>query len=153
MAWSNLSVIGELLTLGAGRSATTNSKRQTAYDIEIEKHKRPDLEYLLFPQKVTIAQTIRKVVATERQLFTDYDGNQILVDKMIAAAGAEQCPDDLSERDTRLHHLFFALTGQVISTTDTIHFDVAEGFTFTVEADFFQADNFPLGASSSGKKD
>ncbi len=153
MAWANLSVIGELLTLGPDRSATTNSKRQTAYDIEIEKHKRPDLEYLLFPQKVTIAQTIRKVVATERQLFTDYDGNQILVDKMIAAAGAEQCPDGLNELDTRLHHLFFALTGQVISTTDTIHFDVAEGFTFTVEADFFQADIFPLGASSSGKKD
>lgn len=86
MACAKLSVIGELLTLGADRSATANTKRQTALD-------------------------------------------------------------------TRLHHLFFALTGQVISTTDTIHFDVAEGFTFTVEADFFQADIFPLGASSSGKKD
>ena len=97
-AWhgANLSVIGELLTLGADRSATTNTKRQTAYDIVIEKHKRPDLEFLLFPQKVTIAQIIRKVVATERQLFTDYDGNQLLVDKMIAALGVEKCPDDIN---------------------------------------------------------
>jgi hypothetical protein len=76
-----------LLVLTEVRQRT--SKRQTAYDIVVEKHKRPDLEYLLFPQKATLAQIIRKVVTTERQLFTDYDGNQILVDKMISASGAE----------------------------------------------------------------
>lgn len=98
-AWhgANLSVIGELLSIGADRSATTNAKRQTAYDIVVEKHKRPDPQYLLFPQKLTIAQILRKVVSTERQLFTDYDGNQILVDKKIAASGAEQCPDEPNE--------------------------------------------------------
>lgn len=153
-AWhgANLSVIGELLTLGADRSATTNTKRQTAYDIVIEKHKRPDLEYLLFPQKVTIAQIIRKVVTIERQLFTDYDGNQILVDNMISAFGAEACPDDLSELGARLNHSFFALTGKAISTTEAIHFDVAEGFTFTVEADFFRLIFFPLVHQVAAKK-
>lgn len=107
-AWhgANLSVIGELLSLGADRGVVTQSKRQTAYDIAVEKHKRPELDYRLFPQKMTIAQLLRKVVATERQLFTDYDGNQILVDKMIAALGIEQCPDDLNELDNRLSHLF-----------------------------------------------
>ena len=153
-AWhgANLSVIGELLTLGADRSATTSTKRQTAYDIVIEKHKRPDLEFLLFPQKVTIAQIIRKVVATERQLFTDYDGNQLLVDKMIAALGVEQCPDDLNELDARLSQLFFALTGKEISTAEAIHFDVAEGFTYTVEADFFRLIFFPLVHQVAAKK-
>lgn len=153
-AWhgANLSVIGELLSLGADRSATTNTKRQTAYDIVVEKHKRPELEYLLFPQKATLAQIIRKVVTTERQLFTDYDGNQILVDKMIAALGAEQCPDDLNELDARLSHLFFALTGQAISTIDAIHFDVAEGFTFTIEAVFFRQIFFPLVRQVAAKK-
>lgn len=153
-AWhgANLSVIGELLTLGADRSATTSIKRQTAYDIVLEKHKRPDLEYFLFPQKTTLAQIIRKVVASEPQLFTDYDGNQILVDKMISALGLEQCPDNLNELETRLSNLFYALTGQAISTPDTIHFDVAEGFTFTIEADFFRQIFFPLVHHVAAKK-
>ncbi|MDM3222630.1 ankyrin repeat domain-containing protein [Citrobacter sp. Cf088] len=153
-AWhgANLSVIGELLTLGADRSATTNAKRHTAYDIVVERHKRSDLQFLLFPQKLTIAQIFRKVVSTERQLFTDYDGNQILVDKMIAACGVEQCPDDLNELDTRLNHLFFALMGKAISTADTIHFEVAEGFTFTVEAEFFRLKFFPLVHQAAAKK-
>ncbi|MCS2162617.1 hypothetical protein MUU47_16120 [Scandinavium sp. H11S7] len=153
-AWhgANLSVIGELLSLGADRGVVTQSKRQTAYDIAVEKHKRPELDYLLFPQKMTIAQLLRKVVATERQLFTAYDGNQILVDKMIAALGIEQCPDDLNELDNRLSHLFFALTGKAISTADTIHFDVAEHFTFTVEAEFFRLIFFPLVHQVAAKK-
>lgn len=149
-AWHG--AIGELLSLGADRSTTTNTKRQTAYDIVIEKHKRPELEYLLFPQKATLAQIFRKVVATELQLFTDYDGNQILVDKMISAFGAELCPDELNELDARLNHLFFALTGKAISTTEAIHFDVAEGFNFTVEADFFRLIFFPLVHKVAAKK-
>lgn len=153
-AWhgANLSVIGELLSLGADRSATTNAKRQTAYDIVVEKHKRPDLQYLLFPQKLTIAQIFRKVVSTERQLFTDYDGNQILVDKMIAASGVEQCPDDLNELDTRLSHLFFALTGKAISTVDSVRFSVSSSFTFEIEPDFFRLIFFPLVHKVAAKK-
>lgn len=153
-AWhgANLSVIGELLSIGADRSATTNAKRQTAYDIVVEKHKRPDLQYLLFPQKLTIAQILRKVVATERQLFTDYDGNQILVDKMIAASGVEQCPDDLKELDTRLSHLFFALTGKAISTVDSVRFSVSSSFTFEIEPDFFRLIFFPLVNKVAAKK-
>ncbi|HDC4426338.1 TPA: ankyrin repeat domain-containing protein [Enterobacter asburiae] len=153
-AWhgAKLSVIGELLNLGADRGVVTHSKRQKAYDIVVEKHTRSDLQYLLFPQKTTIAQILRKVVSTDRQLFTDYDGNQILVDKLIAALGIEQCPDDLNELDTRLSHLFFALTGKAISTADTIHFDVGEGFTFTVEAEFFRLIFFPLVHKVAAKK-
>lgn len=153
-AWhgANLSVIVELLSIGADRSATTNAKRQIAYDIVVEKHKRPDLQYLLFPQKLTIAQILRKVVATERQLFTDYDGNQILVDKMIAACGVEQCPDDLKELDTRLIHLFFALTGKAISTVDSVRFSVSSSFTFEIEPDFFRLIFFPLVHKVAAKK-
>lgn len=153
-AWhgANLSVIGELLSIGADRSATTNAKRQTAYDIVVEKHKRPDLQYLLFPQKLTIAQILRKVVSTERKLFTDYDGNQILVDKMIAASGIEQCPDDLNELDTRLSHLFFALTGKAISTVDSVRFSVSSSFTFEIEPDFVRLIFFPLVHKVAAKK-
>lgn len=145
-AWHgvNLSVIGELLSLGADRSATTHTKRQTAYDIVIEKHKRPDLKYLLFPQKVTIAQIIRKVVATEPQLFNAYDGNQILVDKLIVALGVEVCPDKVDELEHRLHHLFFALTGQAISAAEIIKFGAAQGFAFEVNPAFFRQTFFPL---------
>ncbi|WP_172742491.1 hypothetical protein [Citrobacter youngae] len=153
-AWhgANLSVIGELLSLGADRGVVTQSKRQTAYDIAVEKHKRPELDYRLFPQKMTIAQLLRKVVATERQLFTDYDGNQILVDKMIAALGIEQCPDDLNELDNRLSHLFFALTGKAISTVDSVRFSVSSSFTFEIEPDFFRLIFFPLVHKVAAKK-
>jgi hypothetical protein len=83
-------------------------------------------------------------------LFTDYDGNQILVDKMISASGVEPCPDDLSELDKAKSPLF-ALTGKAISTTEAIHFDVAEGFTFMVD-DFFRQIFFPLVHKVAAKK-
>lgn len=145
-AWhgATVPVIGELLLLGADRSITTHFRRQTAYDIVVEKHKRSDLEYLLFPQKVTIAQLIRKVVATESQLFDAYDGNQILVDKLIAALGVEVHPDKVDELENRLHHLFFALTGQAISAAEIINFDAAQGFSFGVNPAFFRQTFFPL---------
>jgi hypothetical protein len=44
------------------------------------------------------------------------------------------------------------LTGKAISTTEAIHFDVAEGFTFTVEADFFRLIFFPLVHQVAAKK-
>ncbi|QGU86784.1 ankyrin repeat domain-containing protein [Erwinia sorbitola] len=145
-AWhgATLPVIGELLFLGADRSITTHSRRQTAYDIVIEKHKRPDLEYILFPKKVTIAQIIRKVVLTEPQIFEVYDGNLILVDKLIAAFGVELRPDKLEELENRLHHLFFALTGQTINAEKMIKFDAAQGFSFDVNPAFFGQTFFPL---------
>ncbi|MTD28769.1 ankyrin repeat domain-containing protein [Erwinia sorbitola] len=145
-AWhgATLPVIGELLFLGADRSITTHSRRQTAYDIVIEKHKRPDLEYLLFPKKVTIAQIIRKVVLTEPQIFEVYDGNLILVDKLIAAFGVELRPDKIEELENRLHHLFFALTGQTINAEKMIKFDAAQGFSFDVNPAFFGQTFFPL---------
>jgi hypothetical protein len=44
------------------------------------------------------------------------------------------------------------LTGKAISTTEAIHFDVAEGFTFMVEADFFRQIFFPLVHKVAAKK-
>lgn len=71
---------------------------------------------------------------------------------MIAASGVEQCPDDLNELDTRLSHLFFALTGKAISTVDSVRFSVSSSFTFEIEPDFFRLIFFPLIHKVAAKK-
>ncbi len=145
-AWhgADLSVIAELLSIGADRGARTYLKHQTAYDIVAEKHNRPDLEYLLFPQKMTIAQTIRKAIISEQCLFDQYDGNQILADKMVTAVGAEPCPDKTDVLENRLHQLFFALTGQDIYSEELIPFDIKKEFSFKINPEFFRQIFFPL---------
>ena len=55
---------------------------------------------------MTIAQTIRKAIISEQCLFDQYDGNQILADKMVTAVGAEPCPDKTDVLENRLHQLF-----------------------------------------------
>ena len=80
-AWHGVSpsVIGELLALGANPSLRTNTKKQIAREIAAEKHEdRGDLQFLLSENGRTVSQLIRKVVASTKDLFTTYDGNQIL---------------------------------------------------------------------------
>lgn len=58
-AWhgASLSVVGELLYIGADRGIRTNNKQQTALDIANEKHpERSDLAYVLMDRPLTIAQ-------------------------------------------------------------------------------------------------
>jgi hypothetical protein len=71
-AWhgADLSVIGELLAIGADRGLMTHNKNQTAQDIAKEKHPdRLDLEYVLAPGKRNLSQMMRKVVADIPDLF------------------------------------------------------------------------------------
>ena len=73
-AWhgAKLSVIGELLQLGADRSNRTLNKQQTPWDIAKEKHRdREDLDYALQARRATIAQLFRKVISSNRDLFGD----------------------------------------------------------------------------------
>jgi len=65
-AWhgANLSVVGELLNLGADPELKTHNKQQTSQDIAVEKHPdRKDLNYILAPRPRTLAQLMPKVVA------------------------------------------------------------------------------------------
>jgi len=90
-AWhgASLSVVGELLELGADRRVRTENRFMTASDIAKEKHpERPDLAYVLSVRKLTIAQLIRKVIVSESNLFGAYDGNQVLADRLVASFGA-----------------------------------------------------------------
>lgn len=113
-AWHGapLSVIGMLLRLGADRRIRTINKHQTALEIAIEKHRiRADLAYILSQQRLTIAQLMRKIVCSEQNIFTHYDGNQALVDKMITYFGVEPCPESFDELTRRIENAFIALTG------------------------------------------
>jgi len=143
-AWhgANLTVIGRLFSLGADRHAGTRSKRQTASEIAIEKHpERSDLAYVLSERKISIAQLIRKVTASESDLFGAYDGNQVLVDRLVGVFGSDPCPDRLDELDRRLDNALMALTGFGLSSDTKI--DYGPGHGFEIEADMkFWASRF-----------
>lgn len=122
-AWHGacLSVIGELFALGADRRIKTNDKRQSVADIAFKKHpERFDLAYVLSDRRISLAQLIRKTIASESDLFDAYDGNQILADRLVAAFGSEPCPDRLDELDTRMDHALKALTGFGLSSDTEI---------------------------------
>jgi hypothetical protein len=53
-------------------------------EIVQEKHEaRQDLEYILAPRGLNLSQLIRKVMADNQDLFDDYDGNQVLCDRLV----------------------------------------------------------------------
>lgn len=85
-AWHGASprVIGALFVLGANASARTFNRDQSAADIALEKHpEREDLHFLLSDRSRSIAPLLRKLVAEKPELFTDYDGNRVLCDRVI----------------------------------------------------------------------
>jgi len=113
-AWhgASLSVIGELLAIGADRRLRTYNNHKTALDIASEKHpERPDLAYVLLEKQLTIAQLIRKVIVSEPDLFDHYDGNQVLADRLVACLGYEPCPIRLDDLNRKVESAFIALTG------------------------------------------
>lgn len=146
-AWhgASLSVIGQILHMGADKRLRTINKRQTALDIAKEKHRdRPDLVYALNENPLTIAQLMRKVITDKPSLFGDYDGNQLLADRLITAFGSDPCPDDLDDLNKRLESAFIALTGVGLSSQRTINLYPALNFELQADAMFWESRFFPI---------
>lgn len=146
-AWhgASLSVIGELLYIGADRRIRTNNKRQTASDIASEKHpERYDLTYALPERPLTIAQLMRKVIASRTGLFDAYDGNQVLADRLVASFGSDPCPDRLDELNRRIENAFMALTGVDLSSGGKINCGPNESFRLQADTRFWTSRFLPM---------
>jgi len=118
-AWhgASLSVVGELLALGANPLLRTKNKNQSAREIAAEKHPgRNDLQFLLIERGRTMAQLMRKIAAENPQLFVLYDGNQILFDRLIDCFGADACCRTSPDFDGRLSAAFSAITGESLTS-------------------------------------
>jgi hypothetical protein len=153
-AWhgADLTVIGQLLRLGASRRARTISKRQNAAEIAAEKHPdREDLAFVLAERRTTISQLMRKVIASNRGLFKAYDGNQILADRLIACFGTDPCPGSIEELDRRLDAAFVALTGQRLGPDTRIMIETCEGFDMEANGQFWTSRFLPLLRQSANK--
>ena len=146
-AWhgATLEVIGALLSLGADCRIKTTDKQLTALNIVVINHpERADLVYALSERRMTIAQLIRKVIASEPKLFGPYDGNQVLADRFIRSFGVESCPENPDKLIKRFEASFRALTGVNITSSKKIIFSPAESFDFQVDTQFWKSQFFPI---------
>lgn len=138
-------VIGALLLLGADPSLLTGSKRQSAFDIAVEKHpKRQDLRYLLTPRRLTIAQLLRKAISSTPNLFEDYDGNQLLSDRIVSFFDGPLDHDDALSLEARIGLAFKSATGVDINSTERFRFDMGASFGFEVDPTFWSRRLLPL---------
>ena len=146
-AWhgADLAVIGELLAIGADRGIRTHNKNQTAQDIAKEKHAaRPDLEYVLAPGKLNLSQMMRKVVADVRGLFKDYDGNQVVCDRLIECFCSDWIVSTNEDVAVRLDSAFKTITGVSLLSSRAITFEPSEHFAFEVDTNFWRGRFLPL---------
>lgn len=148
-AWhgAGLPVIGALLAFGADRHLSTN-EGQTAHDIARSRHPdREDLHYILSPSTRSLAQLLRKLIAEKPDLFSDYDGNRLICDRLITCLGETwEQSDALAARDTaatlarsldqRLEAALHAITGLSLPSRGKAQFKPAEHFCFSADADF-----------------
>ncbi|WP_354624240.1 ankyrin repeat domain-containing protein [Psychromonas sp. MME2] len=146
-AWhgATLEVIGVLLSLGADCRIKTTDKGLTALNIAVINHpERADLVYALSERRMTIAQLIRKVIATQPDLFDAYDGNQVLADRFIGSFGVDSCPENPDKLIKRFEASFRALTGVNITSSRKIIFSLAEGFDLQVDTPFWKSRFLPI---------
>jgi hypothetical protein len=138
-------VIGELLSLGADCRIKTTDKQLTALNIAVINHpERTDLVYALSERRMTIAQLIRKVIATQPDLFRAYDGNQVLADRFIGSFGTDPCPEKADKLIKKIEASFRALTGTYITSSKKIEFSLAEGFELQVDTLFWKSRFLPI---------
>ena len=141
-AWHgvDLSVIGALLALGSDRRLLTK-EGQTARDIARSRHPgREDLHYILSASTLSPAQLLRKLIAETPGLFSDYDGNRIICDRLITCLGETWDEDNASvagdaaralpiDLDVRLEAAIQAITGLLLPPHGTARFVPANHFT------------------------
>ncbi|WP_419951286.1 ankyrin repeat domain-containing protein [Methylobacterium sp.] len=148
-AWHgvDLSVIGALLALGSDRRLLTK-EGQTARDIARSRHPgREDLHYILSASTLSPAQLLRKLIAETPGLFSDYDGNRIICDRLITCLGETWDEDNASvagdaaralpiDLDVRLEAAIQAITGLLLPPHGTARFVPANHFHFSAGANF-----------------
>ena len=140
-AWhgADLSVVGELLAIGADRGIKTHNKNQTAQEIAKEKHAdRLDLQYVLAPGNRNLSQMMRKVVAENPDLFSAYDGNHVVCDRLIECFCSAWTTGSNEDVEGRLDSAFMAITGVPLSSSHAITFEPSEHFLFEVDANFWR---------------
>jgi hypothetical protein len=132
------SVVGQLLALGANTAIRTINKNQTAREIAAEKHEdRGDLQLLLSEKGRTIAQLMRKIVAELPELFTDYDGNQVLCNRLIESFGSDSCGQTKGDFEERLAAAFKAVTGVEMSSCRPIQCGPDQFFDMQADPGFW----------------
>lgn len=132
-AWhgAGLSVIGELLAMGADRAAITSNRQQTAQAIAAEKHPtRDDLQFVLQDGGRTISQLMRKLLADNPAMFSDFDGGRIVYDRMIASLNDNLEPTSGDRVFCRVNGAFAAVTGGRLGSDDRMRVELLEGFDF-----------------------
>lgn len=145
-AWhgAGLEVIGQLLALGADRGLKTYKKDQTAQEIAQQRHPyRADLQYILQPRKCSISQLMRKVVADNPDLFSAYDGNQVLCDRLIWFFTSDFFPYSTADIETRFEAAYLAATGITLSTSRETTLYPAKHFELKAQTDFWQSRFLP----------
>jgi hypothetical protein len=121
---------------------------KTARDIAQSRHPdRDDLHYILSASRRSPAQLLRKLIAETPQLFSDYDGNRLICDRLIAcldetwdevdaAVVSDGTGNTVINLEARLEAAIRAITGLSIPPSGTAQFIPSEHFCFTAEADF-----------------
>lgn len=139
-AWhgASLPVVGELLAVGADPCRVT-VEQQTAQAIALEKHPgRADLAYILTPRPLSLSRLIRRLIAEQPSLFRDYDGNQIICDRLIEMFSLDIIEPTAEEVPRRVAAAVQALTGLVLAPRQQLEYQIGEGFNFTTDAQFWQ---------------
>ena len=146
-AWqgASMEVIGALLSLGADCRIRTMDQQQTPWELAIKKYPdRADLAYALSERRLTIAQLMRKVAASNPDLFHSYDGNRVLTDRLIVSFGADPCPGTIDKLVKRVEDAFKALTGVSITSSKKIVFSPAQDYEFQADTEFWKSGFLPI---------
>ncbi|MBK8536840.1 MAG: hypothetical protein IPL59_18110 [Candidatus Competibacteraceae bacterium] len=102
------------------------------------------MAYVLSGRQLTIAQLMRKVIASKPDLFGAYDGNQVLADRLVASFGSEPCPEKSDELHRRMENAFIALTGVSLSSPTEINCGPNEIFSLQADTRFWVSQFLPI---------
>lgn len=150
-AWhgADLSLVGALLKAGASRNLCTTEGRN-AYDIAQARHpKREELHYLLAPSRRSLSQLLRKLIAEHPALFSDYDGNQILCERLISCLSETWVPPtreetldiiahQTQELEARINAAVYTVTGLPLSSDGTACLQISKTISFEASMHFVQ---------------
>lgn len=125
-------VLGRLLALGADPTARTIGREQSPADIAFEKHpQRDDLHFLLNASSRTSAQLLRKFATDNVRLFDAYDGNQVLIDRVIECLCSGEGRHAIVDVEQRLIDALRVVAGPRFLLTDVT---AVETSSFEMEA-------------------
>jgi hypothetical protein len=139
-AWhgASLSVVGQLLSIGADRTARS-VKDLTPQEVARKRHPdRDDLQYILAPGRRSLAQLLRKFVSEHRNIFHSYDGNLVVLDRVIERLSSDLFQLGQSDAGEALDIAFRAVTGVSLGSTRDLEFKIGANFVFQVDPAFWR---------------